>query len=215
MNIDSVPYGWEIEQIRINHPSLYNFHDGDVENLIKMGRAYATWLKDLEFIKNSHFEQIENPYSFEYTCHMYMGEDLLTMQEAYERGIVVEGTHPYHWRYSKQREDILFLGYKQIPGLRVLEEEHAFLFDESLSHGTEVYRFDVLNGRDNTHQTANKTRHVMVTGGAHTFQYGASFIDYEHQPKEVTSTVRTNGRQKIMDNGKHQWPSAKQRKGHR
>ncbi|QBZ70684.1 hypothetical protein pETSU_103 [Edwardsiella phage pEt-SU] len=33
--------------------------------------------------------------------------------------------------------------------------------------------------------------------------------------KEVTPTVSTNGRQKIIDNGKRQWPEAKRRKGHR
>lgn len=42
--------------------------------------------------------------------------------------------------------------------------------------------------------------------------WGRQFRENE---KEVVPTVRTNGRQKLVDNGKRQWPEAKRRKGHR
>ncbi|QYN79932.1 hypothetical protein PQD71_gp039 [Kosakonia phage Kc263] len=234
--IDSVPYGWEIEQIRANYPSLYIFHAGDLKKLIRMGEGYAKWLKDLEFIKNSQFEQIENPYSFEYTVHLYMDKDLLTIQEACERGIVVNGSHPYHWRYSKKLKGILFLDYKQtapwdpkeVKGvcfvggsdksvaakIAALATDYEFLFDGSLTNGTEISRFDILKGRPG-HLPTGKTLFAISTGLLTSDIHAEYSRTFEEQPKEVTPTVRTNGRQKIIDNGKCQWPAAKQRKGHR
>lgn len=38
--------------------------------------------------------------------------------------------------------------------------------------------------------------------------------EYARQQRNVTPTVRGNGRQKIIDNGKCTWPSAYTRKGH-
>lgn len=43
--------------------------------------------------------------------------------------------------------------------------------------------------------------------------YGRHYFPVKE--KENPPTVRTNSRQKLVDNGKRQWPGAKQRKGHR
>lgn len=43
--------------------------------------------------------------------------------------------------------------------------------------------------------------------------YGRHYFPVKE--KENPPTVRTNGRQKLVDNGKRQWPEAKRRKGHR
>lgn len=49
--------------------------------------------------------------------------------------------------------------------------------------------------------------------GTKTINY---YVSSGEQPKEPgTPTVRGNGRQKLVDNGKRQWPEAKRRKGHR
>jgi len=37
----------------------------------------------------------------------------------------------------------------------------------------------------------------------------------EELSKEINKTLPTDGHRKIIDNGKRQWPAAKQRKGHR
>ncbi len=38
---------------------------------------------------------------------------------------------------------------------------------------------------------------------------------FREEPKDVVPTVKGNGRQQIVDNGKRQWPGVKTRKGHR
>lgn len=228
--IDTIPYGYEIEQIRIHHRNLYIFFAGSLARLIELGKAYSKWMKDLEFIQNSHFEQIENPYSFEYVCHMYTGDDHITMQQAYERGILVEGSHPYHWRYSNKLAGIVFLDYnqntvwkltKQITGISLPADikplrlaDYEFLFDDSLTKGTEGSRLDILKGRS-AYQTTGKTLFAMSTGMILNDVHVGYSRTFEEQPKEVTPTVRGNSRQKLIDNGKRSWPAAKQRKGHR
>lgn len=61
-----------------------------------------------------------------------------------------------------------------------------------------------------------KTLFGVSTGMAlYTDMEGYSRHYFPVKEKEVTPTVRTNGRQKLVDNGKRQWPEAKRRKGHR
>lgn len=69
------------------------------------------------------------------------------------------------------------------------------------------------------HQVTGKVRYAtgmaLHTGGCFSDMegYGVSYRGFPE--KEVAPTVSTNGRQKLVDNGKRQWPGAKQRKGHR
>lgn len=61
-----------------------------------------------------------------------------------------------------------------------------------------------------------KTMMGVTTGMALFSDFEGYGMKYRQFPeKEASPTVRTNGRQKLVDNGKCTWPSAKQRKGHR
>lgn len=75
---------------------------------------------------------------------------------------------------------------------------------------------DLHAGMVDRPNSSGKTLFAVSTGMAlnTSVSYGVSLRSFEErEPNQPT--VRTNGRQKIIDNGKRQWPEAKRRKGHR
>ena len=91
-HIDSVPHGKAIELLQEFYPSLYKYHESNGD-LIKLGGAFEKWIADCKWVRESHFEQIENPHDFPSVAHMYAGNDFLTMREAFEQSYFVERSH--------------------------------------------------------------------------------------------------------------------------
>lgn len=245
--IDSIPHGQALEVLRVRYPSLYKFHESDTTRLIELGKAFEKWIEDCQYILNSNYQQVENPFDFPVVCHMYTGDEFLTMRQADERGITVGGSHPYYWRYSNKLNGIMFLDHKfvanpsniEIKGInfsmnqspvkvlhvggapkvvdwgKILEESKDIPLDQLFAGGIhQGNHFGTPASR--SHQTTGKTLFAASTGMAlnTTVSYGVSLRSFEErEPNQPT--VRTNGRQKIIDNGKRQWPAAKTRKGHR
>lgn len=234
--IDSIPHGEAIEKIKELYPSLYNFakHNKD---LVELGAAFVKWVDDCKWVRDSHFEQIENPIDFPKVAHMYTGDEFLTMREAFEQSYFVERSHPYYWRWSKKMNGVVFMDFRyanidpEIKGVQLAGKGNPIKilytgpkpaigptnWKEILELGRNIPLGDINAGVP--HQVTGKVRYTtgmaLHTGGCFSDMegYGVSYRGFPE--KEVTPTVRTNGRQKLVDNGKRTWPGAKQRKGHR
>lgn len=246
--IDSIPHGQALEVLRVRYPSLYKFHENDTTRLVELGKAFEKWIEDCQYILNSNYQQVENPFDFPAVCHMYTGDEFLTMRQADESGITVGGSHPYYWRYSNKLNGIMFLDHKfvinpsnvEVKGInfrmgqspvkvlhvggapkvadwgKILEETKDIPLDQLFAGG--IHNSDIHHGVpiSRGHQVTGKTLFAVSTGMAlpTPISYGVSLRTLEEkEPNQPT--VRTNGRQKIIDNGKRQWPAAKTRKGHR
>ena len=245
--IDSIPHGQALEVLRVRYPSLYKFHENDTTRLVELGKAFEKWIEDCQYILNSNYQQVENPFDFPAVCHMYTGDEFLTMRQADESGITVGGSHPYHWRYSNKLNGIMFLDHKfvvspydvEVKGINfrmgqspvkilhvggapkvvdwgtILEGTKDIPLDQLFAGGIhQGNHFGTPASRG--HQVTGKTLFAASTGMAlnTSVSYGVSLRSFEErEPNQPT--VRTNGRQKIIDNGKRQWPAAKTRKGHR
>lgn len=153
--------------------------------------------------------------------------------------------HPRHYYYNKESEQIIWLAYNTLsnedkgavkalikvtlgdaesvfqklreamttPGVQVLNIDS--LPNGDINHGIDPIRFDITNNR--LLHGLGKTQRVVSTGMAMTRfsdMEGGGRVYYE-QLKEQPLTIKGNSRQLIVDNGKHQWPAAKTRKGHR
>lgn len=245
--IDSIPHAQAIEVLRVRYSALYKFHENDTTRLVELGKAFEKWIEDCQYILNSNYQQVENPFDFPAVCHMYIGDEFLTMRQADERGITVGGSHPYYWRYSNKLNGIMFLDHKfvinpsnvEVKGInfrmgqtsakilhvggapkvvdwsKILEETKNIPTDQIFASYIHIGNHDQTSVTRH-HQVTGKTLFAVSTGMAlnTSVSYGVSLRSFEErEPNQPT--VRTNSRQKIVDNGKRQWPAAKTRKGHR
>lgn len=171
------------------------------------------------------FDDIE--YTVESRAH-FMGKEWMSdweMKMKLEVYINNQLLHPRHYRYNKLHNEVIFMDPRIIAnGAKVRTVAHKtasdFEFHVSKTRGEDwgkmVKEFE-LHPRQNDihHKTQTKPR-LASTGMALCSDMEGWGVQYRaEQPEDLPETVKGNGRQVIIDNGKHKWPAPKQRKGHR
>lgn len=145
-----------------------------------------------------------------------------------------EVIHPRHYYYNKESKQIIWFSYKSLsknndfltktPLKTTIDggdSIHRRLKESMAASVIQILNIDSLPDGDINNGIMNSTAIVMrviSTGmalGTYTDMEGHGQIPRTENEKETTQTVKTNSRQKIVDNGKHKWPAAKTRKGHR
>lgn len=164
---------------------------------------------DIEYDIASYAVYIGNP-DYAYGKDMY----------EYIFPVTINGVkvNPRHYVYHKERRAVIWLGYKILKGVH--PEIHLKPNLEEFIHiaGGPTPKSDFtqrLTSLLSDHHISDfgKTGRVYIGGTPLSFcpsdPYPQTFED------DRPETLRANSRVKIIDNGKHKWPAAKTRKGHR
>ncbi|AEV89611.1 hypothetical protein OBP_174 [Pseudomonas phage OBP] len=154
----------------------------------------------------------------------YWGNDDYVMgadMGKYLESVTIDGkaVHPRHYIYCKPQKAVIWLGYELLRGNRPqvvlkhdpendLREFIGLPDDHPLKKGV------LALARENRVTGKTLYREVALSGG---FPLGRSFAEpcTEQFVDDRPETIKGNSRQRIVDNGKHKWPAAKTRKGHR
>lgn len=133
--------------------------------------------------------------------------------------------HPRHYRYNKNNGEVIFMDHRILSkGTKVKTTVHKtesdFEFQVSKDRLPDwgkmmkEFNFTMPQGQPSG-KTQTKPRLASTGMALYSDMEGWGAQYRAEQPEDLPETVKGNGRQVIIDNGKHKWPAPKQRKGHR